>query len=177
MRGALLAITGADTPAMTFRPTPDVPRIVLKAFTELRDLRARGIPGLGDSRDDLSDLWLPASWQRATSNLGMTPVEYARWVTIGIWNYANRPEQLAAVYRFKTLAGDRGWLLAAAGLTPEAAEAQIAENGLHAVLEGAEAIVTLTKLGTILDPAWEPSEADEVGEQAGRGPSEPIDFS
>lgn len=163
--------------------TPPVPRLVHKALADLREMRQRGIPGLGDADEDLSDLWLSASWQRA-SNLGMGPVEYARWITVGIWNFANRPEQLAAAQRFRELGGEKGWLLAAAGFTPEAAAEQMRENGRSAVLEGAEAIITLSRLGTILDPAWEPPEDEEepapqgpVWSQPARPQHGPIDFS
>lgn len=100
---------------------------------------------------DLDDaiLWLDASW-RAAEEEGISEEEFIHWMEVGCWNLAGSPETLTKVGVFRTIAGDRGWVLAKAELDPEAALEQYYEFGPETVIDSIEVMVTLEELSASL---------------------------
>lgn len=140
----------------------------------VHDALADYMNGLSDEhRQDVyaqGRLWLEASWKQAQA-MNISERQYARWVRTGLWNIAGDPNAARAIETFRALGGNRGHLIALAGLTPEAAVEQAKTNGIVALIEGCQAVVGLMNLGSDLLDEEQPEAAQPPK------PSERIDFS
>ena len=122
-------------------------------------------------------LWLGPSW-RTASRIGISENEYVHWVRLGLWNIEGDPPTGMRVRQYREIAGDQGWLLAAAGVSVEGALTQVAEVGIEDLLEAAEAMVALSEMADMLpdhDDFHKPEpEVEHVPPPKDTGP---IDFS
>jgi hypothetical protein len=133
-------------------------------------MRAEGDPSMVRG-----GLWLGASWRAAQAE-GIDVEEFLRWMDVGLWNLAGEPRVLSVVGVLRRIAGDKGWMLARARLSPEAALEQFYEDGAEAVLEAAEVAYALTSMAEGL-PAGErlaPVAPEPV--RSAPAPSEPLSF-
>jgi len=119
-------------------------------------------------------LWLPNSWATA-QRIGISSEEYARWVSLGLWNFDGSPGVFRIVKAYRELAGEQAWILAAAGYTPEDATVQVSSVGAAEAIESAEALIALKGLADMLPEAerWETEYPEETERDAETGP---IDF-
>lgn len=137
----------------------------LQRLTKRHDARADS----ADIRGQIS-LWFEASRKQA-HGLGIPDDEFIRWIDVDFWNIAGDSSTARAVDVYRALAGRRGPLLAAAGISPEAAIAQARESGLPSLLEGCEAVIGLSQMSELLTDLH--VQTLEPAPQ----PQKPIDFS
>lgn len=90
-------------------------------------------------------LWLPNSWATA-KRMGISEEEYVRWINLGLWNLDGDPGTREDVAAYRAIAGPHGWILAAAGLSPQQAAAQAQADGVSSVVESAQALIALQGL-------------------------------
>lgn len=150
-----------------------LPSSIESALARLRYTRAANL--------DDAVLWLDASW-RAAEEEGISEDEFIRWMEVGCWNLAGSPEILTKVGVFRTIAGEKGWLLAKAELDPTVALEQYYEHGPETVLDSIEVMMTLEELSNSLpvDDFFAPQTApapDDVATFADGAEDKPLDFS
>jgi hypothetical protein len=116
-------------------------------------------------------LWLEPSW-RAAQVRGISDGEFARWMSVGVWNLAGDPGVRRMIDEYRALAGESGWVLASARLTPFAAAVRIRAEGLESVLENIEVIQALSGLAS----SERGPEFDTHGERDEQRITKPIAF-
>lgn len=144
-----------------------IPEVIHDAFASY--VHTLSDEAAADTRNN-GRLWLSASWKQAQA-LNMTDLQYSRWVRVGLWNLAGDTNSLRSLDVYRALAGNKGPLIAMAGISPESAVAQARESGITSLLEGCQAVIGLMDLGSDLVEDLAPEAAQPPK------PSERIDFS
>lgn len=141
-------------------PLPAVVKIAVEK------LQSRGDPSIADA-----SLWLEASWRYAQHE-GIDGEEFSHWVEVGVWNLAGKSEVLEKIGIYRKIAGNRGWILAKANLSPREALARSLESSGEDVVEAAEVMVGLSAMSK--DDSEEPSRSSSP--PGWTTPKDPINF-
>lgn len=115
----------------------------------------------GESSLETAPLWLDASW-RAAQREGIAEAEFIKWLHLGLWNLAGNADTLSMVGFYRSIAGNKGWMLAKAGMTREQCLELFHAEGPQGALEAAESLIALMGLAeTVTD--WGAPAVDEDG--------------
>jgi hypothetical protein len=132
----------------------------------------------GDSSLETAPLWLDASW-RAAQREGITEGEFLKWLDLGMWNLAGNADTISMVGFYRSVAGDKGWVLARAGMTREQCLELFHAEGPQGALDAAEALIALMGLAENIDDWGAPAVDEEPAPptvQDPTNPSGPLNF-
>ena len=109
----------------------------------------------------------------------MSAGEYLHWVDAGCWNLAGDPRVMQQVGVFRQIAGERGWMLAAAGMDPAEALTQFYAHGAAAVLASAQVMLALEnpQLAGLLESGSEEGDGALGVSESHSSPHSRLDFS
>lgn len=133
--------------------TESLPDPVVDALPSL--LHAKSVPdwlSTSQMRKHLA-LWLEPSWRQAQA-MGISDVEFAHWVRVGLWNIAGDSRTARLIAEYRAVAGEDGWKLARAAITPDSAAEQADSAALADLIEAADVMTALASLAdTVPAPA------------------------
>ena len=129
-----------------------------------------------DTRKAGLSLWLEPSWAKAQRS-GMSADEYGQWVRIGLWNVSGSNKTLTRVEGYRAIAGDQGWIIAAAGYSLEDALMEASLQGAAELLDAAETLIALKGLVVTLPEDELPEKPEAEPDVPKPDFRAPIDFS